>query len=165
MLSKSAEDALRAVHLLAFRPPETPVPAGEIAGLLELPENSLSKLLHRLQREGVLTSRRGPAGGFALARPPAEVALAEVVRPFDDLAEERRCLLGQRECRDDAPCAAHAEWRDVRETVRRFFHETTLADLGPPTGLRERPAELEDPALERHGPPAPVANAQLGGHE
>lgn len=164
MLSKSAEDALRAAHLLAFRPPETPVPAGEIAALLELPENSLSKLLHRLQREGVLTSRRGPAGGFALARPPAEVTLAEVVRPFDDLAEERRCLLGQRECHDDSPCAAHEEWRDVRETVRRFFHETTLADLGPPSGLEGRLADLEGPTAARRDSSAAVANAHQGGH-
>lgn len=140
MLSKSAEDALRAAHLLAHRAPGTPVPAGELARLLDLPENSLSKLLHRLQREGLLASRRGPTGGFSLVRRPEEVTLAEVVRPFDDIADERECLLGRSECRDESPCAAHGDWREVQQTVRRFFRDTTLAELGPPDELQESAA-------------------------
>ena len=135
MLSKSAEDALRAVHLLAHLPPDEPVTAGEIAGALDLPANSLSKLLHRLQREGLLTSRRGPAGGFSLSREPASIPLAEVIAPFDDVVEERHCLLGLPECRDDSPCGAHEAWREVQETMIGFFRGTTLADLKPPSEL------------------------------
>lgn len=135
VLSKSAEDALRAVHLLAHLPPDEPVTAGTIAGALDLPANSLSKLLHRLQREGLLTSRRGPAGGFSLSRQPASIPLAEVIVPFDDLVEERHCLLGRPECRDESPCAAHEGWREVQETMIGFFRDTTLADLAPPSEL------------------------------
>ena len=135
VLSKSAEDALRAVHLLAHLSTDEPVKAGTIAAALDLPENSLSKLLHRLQREGLLTSRRGPAGGFALSREPTSISLAEVIAPFDDLAEDRHCLLGRPECRDESPCAAHDAWREVQENLIEFFRGTTLADLGPPSEL------------------------------
>ena len=133
VLSKSAEDALRAVHLLAHLSSDEPVKAGTIAAALDLPENSLSKLLHRLQREGLLTSRRGPAGGFSLSRESGSIPLADVIAPFDDLVEERYCLLGRPECRDESPCAAHEAWREVQEDLIEFFRGTTLADLGPPS--------------------------------
>lgn len=132
MLSKSAEYALRAVHCLAFLPGTDPVPATRLAERVGVPENYLSKLLHRLQQEGVVSSQRGRGGGFSLTRRPGAVSLGEVIRPFDDSVVRRRCLLGRPECRDDAPCAAHEEWLEVAGRVRRFFRETTLADLGAP---------------------------------
>ena len=134
MLNSSAEYALEAAHLLAHEPPDGLRTAGELAEALDLPANFLSKLLNRLRQEGILESRRGPTGGFRLARSPEEVTLAEVVEPFDDVARRRLCLLGRPECRDDSPCAAHEEWRELAQSIERFFRETTLADLGPRPG-------------------------------
>lgn len=141
MLSKSAEYALRALHCLAYLPGGSPVPAARLAEHVDVPENYLSKLLHRLQQEGILRSRRGRGGGFSLARRPGAIALADVVRPFDSGVVRRHCLLGRPECRDDAPCAAHEEWLEVAGRVRRFFDETTLADLGPPPAAPPAGAE------------------------
>jgi Rrf2 family transcriptional regulator, iron-sulfur cluster assembly transcription factor len=76
----------------------------------------------------VLASSRGPAGGFMLARPAAELKLEEVVRHFDGVPSEG-CLLGRAECRDDDPCAAHARWQHVAGAIRGFFGDTSLADL------------------------------------
>lgn len=146
MLNSSAEYALKATHLLAHGPPEGRRTAAELAKALDLPANFLSKLLNRLRQEGVLESRRGPRGGFRLARRPEEVTLADVVAPFDGVARRRLCLLDREECRDDAPCAAHDRWRSLAERVERFFRETTLADLGPPEagggGRTSRPDAL-----------------------
>ena len=133
MLSKSAEYALRALHCLAHVGGGGPVTTARLAERVGVPENYLSKLLHRLQKEGVVLSRRGRGGGFALARPPGEIPLAEVVEPFDDVME-RRCLLGRSECRDDDPCAAHEAWRGAVAGLRDFFLGTSLEDLGAPTG-------------------------------
>lgn len=135
MLSKTAEYALRALHQLAFAGAEGHVTTAELAERVGVPANYLSKLLHRLQQEGVVASRRGRGGGFELARPPGQVTLAEVVEPFDDVMEQR-CLLGRPECRDDAPCAAHEVWREAVGELRTFFAETSLDDLGPPAGER-----------------------------
>lgn len=132
MLSKSAEYALRALHALAFEPGGGPVPSSRLADRAGVPENYLSKVLHRLEQEGVVASRRGPGGGFTLGRDPAAVRLADVIRPFDDTVLRRDCLLGRPECRDDSPCAAHDRWLEVAGRVRRFFRETSLDDLGPP---------------------------------
>lgn len=131
MLNSSAEYALEAALLLAREAPDGRRTSAELAEALELPANFLSKLLARLRREGVLESRRGPRGGFRLARPPGDVSLAEVVGPFDDVVRDRPCLLTRSACRDDLPCAAHERWKSLAGRIRRFFRETTLADLGP----------------------------------
>ena len=131
MLSKSAEYAIRALHRLALAHGEGPVTTAELARRVGAPESYLSKLLHRLRKEGVVVSQRGRGGGFELARPPGRVTLAEVVEPFDDVME-RRCVLGRPECRDDAPCAAHEGWEEAVGELRSFFRETSLEDLEPP---------------------------------
>lgn len=151
MLSKSAEYALRALHALAFEPSDGPVPSTLLAERVGVPENYLSKLLHRLEQEGVVASRRGRGGGFTLGRDPSAVTLADVIRPFDDTVLRRHCLLGRPECRDDSPCAAHDEWLEVAGRVRRFFLETTLEELGPPEDEAALDAALAGGERELHG--------------
>lgn len=148
MLSQTTEYALRAlVHLAgagAASPPaghasgrrsdtDSPVTlqAEEIAKALDIPRNYLSKILHTLSREGILSSTRGPRGGFRLAAPASELPLSRIVRVFEPhlLAEEQRCLLGQSVCSDDDPCSAHEHWKGVSRAVRAFFAATTLDDL------------------------------------
>ena len=131
MLSKSAEYAIRAIHCLASLGRGEPVPASELADRVGVPENYLSKLLHRLQQAGVVTSRRGRGGGFTLAADPSRIPLAEVVEPFDPDVLHRQCLLGRPECRDDSPCVAHERWMEAAGTLRRFFQETSVAELSP----------------------------------
>lgn len=130
MLSRTARYALRAAVHIAERQEEAPLSVQDLARELDIPRNYLSKTLHRLAQAGVLTSTRGPGGGFRLNRPPEEVALQEVVAGVEPVeAAEARCLLGRVRCSEDDPCAAHGRWCAVREQVEAFFGETTLADL------------------------------------
>jgi len=101
----------------------------DMAAALDVPRNYLSKVLHVLAREGLLTSVRGPRGGFSLARDPADILLADVILHFDDIATASGCLLGRARCSDQTPCAAHARWRGVAEEVRAFLNQTTVGDL------------------------------------
>lgn len=132
MLSQTSEYALRAILHLHEVGGETPVRVDDIAEALDVPRNYLSKILHVLATEGLLESRRGPHGGFRLAFSAEELPLAEVVACFepDLLAAEERCLLGRERCTDTDPCAAHDRWKEVAERLRRFFKNTTVADLG-----------------------------------
>ena len=128
MLNDTAEYALRAVLYLA-RQEETPVPASRVADELALPRNYLSKILRRLARRGVLTSSRGPSGGFQLAGPASELTLGDVLEPFYDLGVDEQCLLGRRECSDEDPCVAHERWAGMVRDFRTFFRETTVGEL------------------------------------
>lgn len=129
MLSQTAEYALRAVLYLAERGHPGAVPVDEIADALGIPANYLSKTLQVLARGRVLSSLRGPHGGFQLAVAPEDLSLMRVVAPFDPIVETRRCLLGRPECSDRNPCAAHDKWKATAEKVAHFFRSTTVADV------------------------------------
>ena len=129
MLSHTSEYALQAVLYIARRGGGDAVKLEPMAGALKLPRNYLSKTLHALVGEGVLTSERGPAGGFRLARAPEAVTLADIVEPFEPTRLARRCILGKGMCSDATACAAHERWKRIAEPMRGFFRETTVADL------------------------------------
>jgi Rrf2 family iron-sulfur cluster assembly transcriptional regulator len=129
ILSQTAIYAIRATLCLADHDPAERVTVDDIAGRLDVPRNYLSKILHVLGRAGILSSTRGPGGGFQLARPPSEVLLFEVVEHFDQLEDKPSCLLGRPECSDRNPCSAHERWRCVSKAVIEFFHCTSIADL------------------------------------
>lgn len=139
ILSRTAEYALRAVLHLAQHEGDVPVRVGDIAEALSVPRNYLSKILHELGRAGVLTSVRGPKGGFRLGWPASSLSLEDVVCRFDLLDDGTACVLGQPGgCSDEDPCAAHDRWRDLSGRLTAFFRETTVAELldrpGPPGG-------------------------------
>jgi len=137
MLSQTSEHAIRAVLYLAQQPQGEPVPADRIARALGAPGNYLGKTLQLLARRGLLASARGPAGGFRLLAPPAEIALADVVTAVDDAPRPAAvCLLGNRPCRAAQPCAAHARWSTVQRELWAPLHRTTIADLLDPASTK-----------------------------
>jgi Rrf2 family protein len=130
VLSLTSEYALRAVIYLAQTSARAPVKLEQVAERLEVPKNYLSKTLHLLARAGVLSSGRGPNGGFQLAVPADRLTLAQVVAPFEPPSTlSRRCLLGHGECSDATPCAAHERWKPIAGPMRSFFSETTVGEL------------------------------------
>jgi Rrf2 family protein len=127
LLSQTAEYAIRSALYIARR--ERAVPAADVAEALAVPTRYLGHVLNELVRAEVLTSMRGPRGGFRLRRPAAEIPLADVVAPFDGVSRPAQCLLRPQPCGLGPPCFAHDQWRDAADGVRRFFHSTTLGQL------------------------------------
>lgn len=141
ILSQTAVYAIKAVLHLADHEAEEPVRVDDIAEALDVPRNYLSKILHVLAREGVLTSMRGPRGGFRLSRPPADILLEEVIEHFDEITASSGCLFGRPQCNDLNPCAAHEKWKAAAEAVRAFLRETTVGDLaGHEAGIASIPS-------------------------
>lgn len=128
MISRTSAYALEAALAIAHAGNE-PVRAASIAQQLDLPANYLSKILHALARGGVLTSERGPTGGFRLARQPERIRIHDILSEFEDVGESRRCLLGRGRCSDEDSCPMHHQWKAVSGPVFDFFRTTTLADL------------------------------------
>jgi Rrf2 family protein len=129
VLNQSADYALRAVMFMAQGDGKRSCSATVIAKALGVPRNYLGKILHALTHAGVLTSVRGPQGGFRLARAARQLTLADVVAPFQRLPGRRTCLLGNRACNAAAPCAAHHNWQHVADQVTTFFRTTTIARM------------------------------------
>jgi Rrf2 family protein len=129
LISKTAEYALRAVLFIARQSDEGPVRANVLAKALVVPSNYLSKILHTLARAGLLTSGRGPRGGFQLAKPPEEVLLADILEALDPSLLRDDCLLGNPRCNDEEPCAVHHRWKELRDPICEFFRGTTVASV------------------------------------
>ncbi|MGH7584615.1 MAG: RrF2 family transcriptional regulator [Gemmatimonadales bacterium] len=128
VLPQTAEYAMRAVCYIAEHQGDGPVPVTSVARALGAPRNYLSKILHQLRALGVLSSVRGTAGGYRLGGPASGIRLARLVGPF--VPESRhRCIMGHPHCGDDVACGAHEQWKDINDTLRRFFADLTLADL------------------------------------
>lgn len=127
-LTSTAQHAIRAVVYLAEQAGDGPVNVTDIARELAAPRNYLSKTLYALVNAGVLTSMRGPTGGFQLAVDPAELTLAEITEPFERVGEQR-CLLGRPACDGRNPCALHSRWSAASDAMQRFFGTTTVADV------------------------------------
>lgn len=112
------------------------------------PANYLGKLLQTLAGAGVLESRKGPGGGFRLARPAEEVTLLDIVEPLTDLGRWDGCILGMPICSDETACTLHHRWGEMRESYLNLLSTTVLADLAPatdPSQNRRAPAGGENP--------------------
>ena len=134
VLSNTMEYALRATLCIARRAPDS-VRLPEIAAEIRAPARYLAKVLGHLARAGVLTSTRGPAGGFRLTPRRSGVSLSTIIAVFDP-PTQRRCLLGHGICGNGSSCAVHDKWAPVAQSSADFFARTTIADLLSPTTLR-----------------------------
>lgn len=130
ILGTSATHAIRALAHLAARGPSAVVPRSELAGSVGVPGPYLAKIMSKLVRAGVASATRGVGGGYRLRRDPADVALGEVVEPFEGRDARPGCLLrpGQ-PCSEDGTCTAHLAWGAVHAAYAGFLEGTTLADI------------------------------------
>lgn len=128
-ISARADYALRALCVLAVAPAGCPVKADEIAANQSIPRTFLDAILVELRRAGIVESRRGPDGGHRLARPPADITVAEVMRVLDGpLATVR----GQRpEAHSYDGAAEHLQdvWVAVRAGLRAILERTTVEQV------------------------------------
>jgi len=126
----------------ARRTPDQPVflaiPIKDIHAKEGLPQHFLAKIMQSLAKSGVLQSQKGPKGGFALAHPPGEITLYDIVEALDDLSNYNHCAVGLAECNDAVPCPLHNMWVGVRTAVLDYFRRTTLVDLA--TAVEEKKA-------------------------
>ena len=129
MLSSTSDYALRAILVLAQVTDGRPLRADQIARATASPANYLAKTLNALAKAGLVTSTRGPFGGFVLAVPAAELTLAHIIDCFDEPRPQTRCLLGSAPCDPRRPCTAHERWTAVKATRRAALANTTVADL------------------------------------
>lgn len=101
----------------------------EVARAEKLPKHFLAKIFQTLTQRGLLRARRGPGGGYALMRQPAETTLLEIVEALEDPRESPSCALANRRCLSGGPCAVHAMVARTRDVMLRSLRKLTLADL------------------------------------
>ena len=130
MLSRTVEYAVRAAAVLARSYGERAVSSDELATILGAPRNYLAKTLNALARRGLLTSARGPGGGFSLAVAPDVLTVADIADVFAETRPHAaRCLLRDSPCDPKAPCTAHRRWNEITRTAREPLLRTLVSEL------------------------------------
>ena len=127
MFSQTVEYALRAVVCLAQQAPK-PCTTDQISEVTKVPKAYLSKVLQNLGRSGIVTSQRGIGGGVALARPPEELTILEVVNSVEPIVRIQTCPLGLKS-HGHTLCPLHRRMDDVLAATESTFKNTTLAEL------------------------------------
>ncbi len=133
MLSQKCKYALHALMVLAREPNDDLLLVSDIAERENLPKKFLEAILLELNRNGLVRSRRGRGGGYALAKPAKDITFGKVVRLMDGplapvncvaIKQYRRCD----DCKDEETCAIRKVMRRVREAIANELDNTTLAD-------------------------------------
>jgi len=129
LYSKPCEYAIRALSYLAQPNGHHVAQGREIARAEKLPAPVLGKILQELVRKGLLDSRRGPGGGFRLARRPELITLRDVVAAIDGLDHFVECAVGLERCSDEAPCPLHDGFKGLRDQVMNYLERTSLSEM------------------------------------
>ncbi|HEX2960160.1 MAG: Rrf2 family transcriptional regulator [Ignavibacteria bacterium] len=126
IFSKKCEYGLQAVLYLAANMQEDVVRVDVIAKELNIPKEFVSKILQSLREHGIIESKKGKTGGFALAKDPSQIRLIEIVEAIDGLGIFNSCVLGFPNCNPEHPCPVHDKWGKLRTEAYKMLSEETL---------------------------------------
>jgi Rrf2 family protein len=134
MLSQKAKYALKALLVLADRPPGVPVQVVELSQQGSIPRKFLELIMLELKKHGIVHSQRGKHGGYLLAEHPSRISFGQVVRAMDGPLAPIPCasLTGYRkcaDCRNEKTCAVRIMMRRVRDAAAEILDGTSLADM------------------------------------
>ena len=129
-LSKSFGYALRGILYVALKDSEgRKVKLDEIAEKLSVPRHFLAKIMKLMVQEGILSSIKGPYGGFLLNENTLTAKLIHLVKITDGVEQFNTCVLSLRKCNSKNPCPLHYQRLKLRDGMLAEFSKTTIGDL------------------------------------
>ena len=127
-VSAKVDYAIRACAELAAAPPG-PLKREQISTAQEIPPKFLENILLELRHAGLVSSQRGAEGGYWLARPAAEISLADVIRAVEGPIASVRGQRPEEVAYLGAAAGLQSVWIELRAEMRGVLEETSLADL------------------------------------
>ena len=120
-ITRQAEYAVRTVLYLAKQEPGACVSTARIAKEQDIPTPFLAKIILQLSAVGLLHTTRGAKGGVALAKPPADISMLEVIEGVDGIIELNDCVVEAARCQRSRSCPVRQTWCDARsDLVKRL---------------------------------------------
>lgn len=128
--------------------PEDSHSAAESAAATRLPGPTVARVMAQMRRAGLLTSVRGPKGGYRLARPAASISVGAIVSLFDGPVRLTRCAeSGRSRCDIEAVCPSRIGLLRLNAAVRKALDDVSLADIVP-TSLVEPLPTTSQPRID-----------------
>lgn len=127
--SVSCEYAIRALVYLARQTQGHYCTIEEIHDQEQIPRSFIAKLLQTLAKQGMVNSRKGPGGGFTLARSADEITLYDVMKQMDGVEQISRCIVGLGVCSDGRNCPVDYAWCHIRYGLIEMLESQTIGEL------------------------------------
>lgn len=108
--------------------------ASELAQVVGVSAPTALKVLKTLARAGLLTSQRGTKGGYQLARPPAEITMAQILEAMEGPIGLTECGSSPGACRREAGCSVRTNWQRISQAVGEALARVSLAEMAEPPG-------------------------------
>ena len=127
-LTTKGRYAVTAMLDLALHAGGGPVALADISERQGISLSYLEQLFAKLRRKRLVTSVRGPGGGYCLSRASAEIGVAEVIDAVDESVDATRCH-GAEGCQQGDVCLTHHLWCDLSKQIHSFLSSISLNDL------------------------------------
>lgn len=134
MLSKKTKYGLNALIYLAKKHNQGPVLIADLAKKERIPQKFLEAILLDLKKNGLLESKKGKGGGYALSRNPSDIKMGQIIRVLDGPLATVGCVSQTayhkcEECREESCCGIRLVMKDVRDAIANILDKTSLEDV------------------------------------
>lgn len=137
-ISRLTDYATVVMSCMAARP-DNVLSSAEIAQCTSLEAPTVSKLMKSLGRAGLVMSYRGASGGYQLARPAADINVAEIVEALEGPLGMTECAVAAGQCELEAICNVRGNWQVINRTVANALKAMSLADMQRPAAEQAAP--------------------------
>jgi Rrf2 family iron-sulfur cluster assembly transcriptional regulator len=127
-LTTKGRFAVTAMIDLALNNSTGPVTLADISERQKISLSYLEQLFGKLRRRALVTSVRGPGGGYNLANPTDQVSVADIIVAVDEPIDATQCG-GKENCKDDKKCITHDLWTDLNKHIFEYLRAVKLSDL------------------------------------
>lgn len=127
-LTTKGRFAVTAMIDLALNNGGQPVTLSEISERQKISLSYLEQLFGKLRRRELVSSVRGPGGGYNLAKPTDQVSVADIITAVDEPIDATQCG-GKENCKDEQKCITHDLWTDLNRHIFEYLRAVKLSDL------------------------------------
>jgi len=127
-LTTKGRYAVTAMLDIALRGGEGPVSLADISGRQDISLSYLEQLFAKLRRNSLVSSVRGPGGGYRLSRSGHDIFVAQIIDAVNDTVDATGCG-GTADCQQGEVCLTHHLWCDLSDQIHDFLSEISLSDL------------------------------------
>lgn len=160
-LSTRGRYAVMAMADLARQERSSPVSLADIALRQEISQSYLEQLFAKLRRGGLVTSARGPGGGYSLARAAEDMRISDIILAVDEPIKVTRCEMGSpKGCTNHGRCITHDLWEELGRQISNYLSSVSLADVVNRNIPGRRPEPVFHDAMARAEAPAALTPAE-----
>ena len=141
-LTTKGRYAVTAILDLAIHSDRGPISLADISQRQEISLSYLEQLFAKLRKNALVSSVRGPGGGYKLQRDSEAIFIAEIIDAVNESVDTTKCQ-GAGNCQGGKTCLTHYLWEDLSEQIHGFLQNISLADLVARNEIK-RIAEIQD---------------------